>query len=279
MRPHLSVLMLLARSTIYKVLGLLLALALVEGALFHLALVSNGSGDSGFVSLERAFAQSRIPIVFGVCFLVMTILIERTGHAPGSKQEYTLWRLSVSERSVFAWQALYNTSCYIMLWAAQLFVALALCRLYLLRTNPAFTSHQTVLLAFYRNNFLHSLLPLDEVSRWVSNVAVIIGVGVTSASVPFERRRGKAGRNGEDPLGALRPEAVMDYDGRRLAVAGFLQRKSGHPTCDFYLAVYDESGLAYYAEYLSSLSRGDEPGWHRGFCEPVDYHPIGVTWD
>lgn len=86
-------------------------------------------------------------------------------------------------------------------------------------------------------------------------------------------------RNGEDPLGALRPEAVMDYDGRRLAVAGFLQRKSGHPTCDFYLAVYDESGLAYYAEYLSSLSRGDEPGWHRGFCEPVDYHPIGVTWD
>ena len=193
MKPHLSVLMLLARSTIYKVLGLLLALALVEGALFHLALVSNGSGDSGFVSLERAFAQSRIPIVFGVCFLVMTILTERTGHAPGSKQEYTLWRLSVSERSVFAWQALYNTSCYIMLWAAQLFVALALCRLYLLRTNPAFTSHQTVLLAFYRNNFLHSLLPLDEVSRWVSNVAVIIGVGVTSASVPFERRRGKAG--------------------------------------------------------------------------------------
>ena len=187
MRPHLSVLMLVARSTIYKIIGLLLVLALVDGVLFYFAMGSEPSG------LEDAFTQSRINIAFGVCFPIITILLDRTGYASGGKQEYTLRRLSISERSIFVWHAFYNTSCYIMLWAAQLFMALALCRLYLLRIDPTLTSGQTVFLAFYRNSFLHSHLPLGEVSRWVSNVAMIIGYGVTAAEIPFGERRGKSG--------------------------------------------------------------------------------------
>ena len=96
MRPHLSVLMLVARSTIYKVVGLLLVLALVEGVLFHLTIISSSGTDGAPVSLEHAFTQSRITTVFGVCFLVMTMWLEGTGCASGVKQVYTLLLLSIS---------------------------------------------------------------------------------------------------------------------------------------------------------------------------------------
>ncbi|MDO4541134.1 MAG: hypothetical protein Q4B48_08625 [Syntrophomonadaceae bacterium] len=76
--------------------------------------------------------------------------------------------------------------------------------------------------------------------------------------------------------------AVMDYDGRRLAVADFLWNTdmTGHIThqgCGFYLAVYDETGLAYWGEYPSSLSRGAQN--QRYACRPVNYEPLAVSWE
>ncbi|HHX29553.1 MAG TPA: hypothetical protein GX716_11190 [Firmicutes bacterium] len=97
MKPHLSVLMLVARSTIYKVIGLFLILAVVDGLLFHFALGPNQVGtDRVFIGLEHAFTKSRVPVAFGVSFLAMTILLQRTGYAPGGKPGYTLRRLSVA---------------------------------------------------------------------------------------------------------------------------------------------------------------------------------------
>jgi hypothetical protein len=85
--------------------------------------------------------------------------------------------------------------------------------------------------------------------------------------------------NREDPL-YLGTGAVMDYDGRRLVVAGFLEDgPRRYPSCDFYLAVYDKSGLAYYGEYASSLSTGHAPKKYYDRCLPVDYEPITVCWD
>jgi hypothetical protein len=246
MKPHLSVLMLVARSTIYKIVGLLLLLALVDGVLFHFALGPNQIGtDRVFTSLEYAFARSRISVAFGVSFLVMTVLLERTGYASGGKPGYTLRRLSISERSVFVWQALYNTSCYVMLWAAQLFTALALCRLYLLRADPALTSGQTVFLAFYRNAFLHNLLPLGEVSRWVSNIAVIIGFGVTSASIPFGRRRGKAGASE-----IVRAMFALVFFNRELGIYGY----------DIFLSLFGltMTGVAIYRVWRGDTEADDE---------------------
>ena len=48
---------------------------------------------------------------------------------------------------------------------------------------------QTIFLAFYRSELLHSLIPLEEVSRWIRNGVMALGLGACAALVPFFQRR------------------------------------------------------------------------------------------
>jgi hypothetical protein len=45
------------------------------------------------------------------------------------------------------------------------------------------------MLAFWRNRFLHSLLPLGEVGLWIRNVLLIISFSLAAAEVPYLQRR------------------------------------------------------------------------------------------
>lgn len=194
MKKHLSVFMLMARSTIYRLLILLLAMAAAQALLFHFTLnAATAAADAGLGpdTLETVISRSHIAWVFAICFVLMAVLLCLTGCNYGSRQENTLRRLSVSERSVFVWQMLYNIACFFLLWVAQALIALALCRWYTTVTDPSFVSGQTIFLAFYRNSFLHSLLPLEEGSRWVRNIMLVIGLGAACAQVPIYQRRGK----------------------------------------------------------------------------------------
>ena len=87
---------------------------------------------------------------------------------------------------------MYNILAFFLFLAHQIFVVLALCKLYVLKAGEA-ASNQTVFLAFYRNSFLHSLLPLSDVTRYVRNAALILAFGITAAHVPFSQRRGRRG--------------------------------------------------------------------------------------
>lgn len=191
MKRHLSVLMLAARGTVYKFLGLLLMMAAAEGAMFTLALKRDWAENPA--GLETLLMRSRVAWACAVCFLLLTALLCRSGCESGSRQGYTLRRLRVSGRAVFFWQSTYNTICFFIFWAAQLFIVLALCALYTLKADPASLTDQTVFLAFYRSGFLHSLLPLEEVSRYVRNVLLVLCLGVSAAAFPFRQRQNKIG--------------------------------------------------------------------------------------
>lgn len=189
MKKHLSVFMLMARSSFYKILGLLAAAAAVEGVLFWLAL-RRGPVQGSF-GLELVIEDSHMIWVFGVCFLLMTLLLALTGCEGKSKCGYTLQRLSVSGRWVFFWQSVYNVLCYLLLWAVQILVAVALCRLYERLAAPEYVSGQTVFLAFYRSDFLHSLLPFEDAVFWVRNAAFALSLGICAARFPLAQRAGK----------------------------------------------------------------------------------------
>ena len=64
-----------------------------------------------------------------------------------------------------------------------------LCAYYADCAPSEFTGSQTVFLAFYRNEFLHALLPLSDISLWVRNACLLIGFGVCTALFPFKQRR------------------------------------------------------------------------------------------
>jgi hypothetical protein len=103
MKRHLSVLMLAAGSTVYKIAGLLLAMAAAEGALFYITLKSLQGGPG---SLEQVFTQSRIALVSGLFFLILCALLSLTWcELRGSRLRYTMGRLSVREETTAGWHA------------------------------------------------------------------------------------------------------------------------------------------------------------------------------
>lgn len=181
MKKHLSVLMLLVRSSFYKLLALLAAMAAVQTALFYLALRAEPE-----LALPALFSKGRTGLICGAAFVLYTAVLCLTGCELGSKQGYTLRRLSISERSVYFWQVGYNLCCYLLFWFVQLAAVLFISRLRMAHTGGP----QDVYLMFYQNSFLHSVLPLDETSRYVRNAAMVVAMGCVTAYFPLCQRRG-----------------------------------------------------------------------------------------
>lgn len=80
---------------------------------------------------------------------------------------------------------------------------------------------------------------------------------------------------------------VLDYDGKCLVMAEPLQNRRyelddklyKEEICGFLLAVYDESGLAYCGEYVSSLNTGrDLQRQYPFYCRNRDREDLAVTW-
>ena len=189
MKRHLSVLMLAARNTAYKITGILLVMAAAEGVLFYAAFQS--ARALGPYGLELVITESRLALVCLAGFLGVCALLSLSGcELRGGRLGYTMKRLSIREETTAVWWAVYNVLVFLIFWAAQLAIALALCYLYTLKADPAYVSSQTVYLAFYRQKFLHSLLPLEETSRYLRNAVLAVGLGVTAACLPVRQRSG-----------------------------------------------------------------------------------------
>lgn len=182
MKQQLSLFALSIRASFYKILAVLALSGVVQAVLFHMALDEN-------TGLETAFARAFFPVVFVVTFVVVVWLLVRWHSGRGSSVSYTLRRLGLPERNFILWNALYCALVYLIFWAVQLGFALLFCKYYTMVTNPDFLNPQTVFLAFYRSDYLHSLLPLAETSRWARNIAYVIGLGVCTSAAPCLERR------------------------------------------------------------------------------------------
>ena len=179
MRQHISVLMLFARSSIYKVLGVLAAMTAVECGLFYYRLQSKAEElAAGTVALERLVGNSW---VFMLSAVALVAVLTQVGNGSGSRVRYTLHRLSVPERQVVLWHGVYNFGCILLLWMVQALVALGLCMWYMQVAPAELVNHQTVALAFSRSTFLHRLIPREDVWSWVLILVVSFTLGLTVA--------------------------------------------------------------------------------------------------
>ena len=199
MKKHMSVFGLFARSSFYKVLLILVAMCAVQAVCFHLewqdALDVYEAVDASLPSLERLFAKAATNVYFRVALVMVTVVICLPGCAFKSNTGYTLRRLSVSERGIFFYQAAYNTLVYLILMAVQLVMAFGLSQYYMATAPAECLSNQTVTLAFYRNEFLHSLLPFEDVGLWIRNGLLIVSLGLATAEYPYRQRRHKFSAN------------------------------------------------------------------------------------
>ncbi|MBQ4562860.1 MAG: hypothetical protein IJA58_00095 [Lachnospiraceae bacterium] len=191
MRKHLSVMMLAARFTIYKVLGLLMVMSGVQVAVF-LGVMSGGPEKK----LNALLSDSHPEWIAMAGFIVLCIVLCGRGKGfGGTKSVYTLRRLSVSEVTVTGWWALQNSLMYLLFWLWEALTMLVLCLIYVYRAAELAFGPQTVFMAWYEVDYLHRLIPLADASGWIRNVVQVLGLGICSAAFGYHerhRRRGMA---------------------------------------------------------------------------------------
>ena len=189
MKRYLSVFEMITRSSIYKVLLILATMVVTEMAFFyHTMQVSNE------ISIEGYIEECPYSWIFRVAYLLITIVIVLPGMNIGSVQSYTLKRLSIKESRVFWLQALYNLLAYVLLWGTQLVVLMVSITIYL-KNLPAgaVITNQTMFLAFYRNEFMHTILPLEDVPGWTILALIAITGALATATFSKIQRSGKFG--------------------------------------------------------------------------------------
>ena len=198
MKKHLSVFGLYARGSIYKILGILSVTFLAEALLFihgvrQTVTTYHELLRADLVSLsdpERVVEQSGLFLCFAIALVLITAVLCLPGCAFGSQTGYTLRRLRIGERATFFHQATYNILVYLFFLATQA-VVLFFLGLYYTRTVPeAFVTNQTLFLAFYRNEFLHAVLPLSDWTLWLRNAFTVAALGFCAAEFPYRQRRG-----------------------------------------------------------------------------------------
>lgn len=197
MKKYISIFELFARSTIYKIVVILLATGAFQVIRFQqvmqewipLSLYELDFQAIEHHSLEWMIEHSNSAVFMAAAFVCITGLLCLSGCDIGSKCSYTLQRLQVTEKTVFIIQSLYNMACYILLLGAQTAVFLIQSKMY--TEQAGIVTNQTVFLAFYRSDFMHSVLPLEDTMRLVCNIFLIAGCGISAAVSAYLQRRGK----------------------------------------------------------------------------------------
>ena len=186
MKKHLSVIGLFCRSTSVPLAVVSIAAVCAEMYMFVTCMRENTD-----LVLEQCIRQSHVGLVLGAWYLLFCIILCNPGCNYGSKSSYTFRRLRIKERGVFFWQAGYNTVAFAMLLLMQIVTVYVMCRIYIAADPAGVVNHQTIFLAFYRSSLLHSILPLEETTKWFMNVIFLLSNGLCTAYFPFANRGGR----------------------------------------------------------------------------------------
>lgn len=181
-----SIVTLLAASVFKPAVQVLIGTAVLQTVLF----LTHGMNRA--VILHEAFRFSYTAGAAGVGFILISIILARSGCETSSQISLTLKRLSVSEEAVFWIQAGFNSAVYLLFWTGQIITVYLLARYYVGLQDPATVTPHTIFFAFYRSPYLHSILPLGASVRWIRNLGIIAGLGVSSAALPYVSRRGRS---------------------------------------------------------------------------------------
>lgn len=195
MRKNLSVFMLAARSSIYRITAILFIMTAAESVLLYYGLKTIRDQQVSY-TISEVVSHGKIPLIFGVTFLVICLCLALTGcEFSGSKLRYTVQRLSVREEVTVHWWTLYNAAVLFIFWTLQAAIVFGFSKIYMQYINPEYTSNMSIFIAFCDNEFLHSLLPVVETSRYIRNIVLVLTLAETIAVFSYRMRHDKKDLN------------------------------------------------------------------------------------
>lgn len=197
MKKHLSVFALYVRSIIVPLMAILIAMTTVEIVLFRRQLSQLQQTMRDMIdaelflpaSVESLIHNARLTWIFAAAFLLITLLLCKTGCEKGARPSYTLRRLRISPQSTALWQTLTNVLAYLILLGAQIVLLHSFISQYTAIIPQS--TNQTAFLAWYRSDFAHSLLPLDELTRTIRNICFLCALSTAVSLFSLRQRKGR----------------------------------------------------------------------------------------
>jgi len=209
MNRHAAVYMLNLRQILYKVLLIIAVMLAVEAFLlwgetkafidYADETFSDGYYDGAAAKYMRSsslvitaiFTDSKAQLVFLAGFTAMCgVFVLNASELGGSRSSYTVHRLAINGKMYLLWESLAYLTCIVIFYASQVALSAGFVFFYDRVCGEYNYSSQAALLMFYENDFLHSLLPLRDISRWVRNGAMMGSLALCAGCFAFRRRKG-----------------------------------------------------------------------------------------
>ena len=180
-----------AKNLWWKLLLIIVVLSAAEIGLYHWSVGEIQKMYNAFVvdSLPNIVEKAKLKLVFFAALAAVTACCCLQGSRFSGKN-YTLQRLPMAEWKITALWAVTHLACFVILWAAQVVLISALWSMYAARFHPA-APGLDLLVSFYNNGFLHAMLPLADVTRWIYLVTYWLCMAFLTATFGFFQRRGR----------------------------------------------------------------------------------------
>lgn len=176
MRRQLSLGMLFARSSLWRVLGILLLMAAGQVLLARLTLYD---GLTWMVP-EQVFDGGWFRLISALGLTGVAAVGMRAAGGSGSRCDYAVSRLPVPRWTVYVWSVGCILGLLLLFWVVELAVMLGILRWYAAEAPFGPNNPQLILLASYRCGLLHTLLPLRDGFRLGATIAYFVGLGTVS---------------------------------------------------------------------------------------------------
>lgn len=136
-----------------------------------------------------AMGYTLLPTIAGL--IILTLLMCDILRAKKSNVDFTIRRLRVKPMTVFFVETVYAMIVLLVYWALSAGLVYAAAVYFTENISQAVNRDMDVLLAFYRSNPLHKILPIGDAAGWLANFALIFGLGTAIAGAGYNARKGK----------------------------------------------------------------------------------------
>ena len=132
---------------------------------------------------EKLVEYALLPLFFLAALALVMVVLIWTEVRMSEKAGYTMMRLGLSRKELFAIKTIYNVACLALLFVVQIWLAIGLLAWYRTYIPAGIDMPQLFFLTFYRNEFLHCILPMQEIGKWIRNLLMVAALSMTAAGV------------------------------------------------------------------------------------------------
>lgn len=181
MKKHISVFLLMVRTSIWKALLILAAMAVAQVALFFIM----GAGEQAYLldALERI--PSSYVVIVGLNLLAAGLYAPLSDQ--GGRMNHLILRLGLPEKRIFWIQVLVNAGIYGLFIMGQGMIMLLLCMIYDWVT-PGNLDPMAIFVTSYQHPLFHRFFPLHNPVGWINHLILVTGLSICTAAFPMRQR-------------------------------------------------------------------------------------------